>query len=86
MPGDPKECRFHAANCLQLAEAASSPEVRRSFLELAQHWNRIAVELEDAQALLDALNQVDLASQTKADRSRPSGEADKLSPPRKSPS
>jgi hypothetical protein len=27
MPGDPKEARVHAANCIRLAETASSPTV-----------------------------------------------------------
>jgi hypothetical protein len=51
MPGDPKECRQHAMNCLQLAETASNAE--------ANHWTRFAVELEGAQRFLDAIDGVE---------------------------
>jgi hypothetical protein len=54
MPGDPKECRLHAVRCMQLANETTNTEMRRTFVDLAHHWNRIAVELEDAQALLNA--------------------------------
>jgi hypothetical protein len=60
MPGDPKEARAHAANCMQLAETASSPTVQKTFADLATQWNRLANELDDAHALLKALNKLDL--------------------------
>ena len=60
MPGDPKEARVHAANCMRLAETASSPTVQKTFADLAAQWNRLANELEDALALLKALNEMDL--------------------------
>jgi uncharacterized protein YbaP (TraB family) len=60
MSGDPKEARALAANCLQLAETASSPTVQRTFADLAKQWNRLANELDDAHALLKALNELDL--------------------------
>jgi hypothetical protein len=60
MPGDPKEARLHAANCMRLAETASSPTVQKTFADLAEQWNRLANELEDALALLKALNEIDL--------------------------
>jgi len=59
MPGDPKECRQHAMNCLQLAETASNAEARRTFVDLANHWTRFAVELEGAQRFLDAIDGVE---------------------------
>jgi len=37
---------------MQLAEDATNPQVRRTFVDLAHHWTRLAVELEDAQILL----------------------------------
>jgi len=49
MPGDPKEARAHAANCTQLAETTSSPTLQKTFADLADQWNRLANELEDAQ-------------------------------------
>ena len=54
MPGDPKECRQHAEKCLRLAQEASSEEIRRSFVNLANKWMMLAGDLESAQALLDA--------------------------------
>ena len=46
LPGDPKEARAHAANCMQLAETASSPTLQKTFADLAKQWNRLAKELE----------------------------------------
>jgi hypothetical protein len=60
MPGDPNECRIHAMNCMQMAETATTPELRRTYVDLAHHWNRLAVELEDAQFLLGTLNKLEL--------------------------
>jgi len=60
MPGDPKECRIHAMNCMQMAETATTPELRRTYVDLAHQWNRLAVELEDAQSLLGTLNKLEL--------------------------
>ena len=60
MPGDPKEARAHAANCMGLAETASSPTLQQTFFDLAKQWTRLANELDDAYALLKALNELDL--------------------------
>ena len=67
MPGDPKEARAHAANCVQLAETASSPTLQQTFADLAKQWNRRANELDDAYALLKALNELDLREATTSD-------------------
>ena len=48
MPGDPKEARLHAANCMKLADTASSPTLQKTFLDLANQWTRLANELDDA--------------------------------------
>jgi hypothetical protein len=56
MPGDPKDCRQHALNCAKFAERATTPEQRDYFVNLSQKWIELAVELESAQALIDALN------------------------------
>jgi hypothetical protein len=53
MPGDPKECREHAAVCQQLANTASTEHVREVFQNLARTWLRLANELDTAKALLD---------------------------------
>ena len=59
MRGDPKEARAHAANCMKLAETASSPTLQQTFLDLAKQWTRLANELDNAYALLKALNELD---------------------------
>jgi hypothetical protein len=41
MPGNPNECRLHALNCMQLAEDATDSELRRIYVDLAHHWNRL---------------------------------------------
>ena len=62
MLGDPKECRLRALDCVQLGEETANREIRRMFVDLAHHWCRIAIELEDAQVRLEALNQAESAS------------------------
>lgn len=52
MPGDPKECRQHALNCLLEAEAARTPQARDRFFNLARSWIRLAEEIERMQKLL----------------------------------
>ena len=67
MPGDPKEARAHAANSRQLAETASSPTVQKTFADLAKQWDKLANELDDAHALLKALNELDLKTASEPD-------------------
>jgi Zn finger protein HypA/HybF involved in hydrogenase expression len=52
MPGDPKECRRHAARCAELAVTVGTPQLRTTFLELSKNWERLAIQLEDAFAKL----------------------------------
>jgi hypothetical protein len=54
MPGDPKECRQHALNCIELAKTAPSVQARETFANLANTWLRLAADLDASQALLDA--------------------------------
>ena len=81
MPGDPKEARAHAANCMKLAETASSPTLQQTFLDLAKQWKRLANELDDAYALLKALNELDL----KAASTSPDGKLLAAMPPDQGP-
>jgi hypothetical protein len=53
MPGDPKECRAHAARCEELAKTAENPEHTRILMHLARQWLRLALQLERAQAVLN---------------------------------
>jgi hypothetical protein len=55
MPGDPKECRQHALNCVQLAQTSPTLQGRDQFARLARTWIRLAEELEQSQALLGIL-------------------------------
>jgi hypothetical protein len=50
MPGDPKECREHAKNCLRLAEMATSEQARETFHDLAKTWLKLAFDLERSPA------------------------------------
>lgn len=59
MPGDPKECRTHAANCRELAAQATSPSAKEAFTKLAEHWERLASELESAEAFLIAMASIE---------------------------
>ena len=61
MPGEPKECRKHARNCLRIAEASTNAEITRTFVDLAHSWTRLALELESAQALLVAVEDMENA-------------------------
>jgi hypothetical protein len=58
MPGDPKECRQHALNCMLEAKAAKTPETREHFAKLARSWIKLAEELERTQALLAEVDEV----------------------------
>jgi hypothetical protein len=60
MPGDPKECREHAANCYVLAAQATSPSAKKIFTDLAEHWERLAAELESAQTFLRVMAEIPL--------------------------
>jgi len=52
MPGDPNECRAHAARCEELAKTADTPEQARTLLNLAKQWRRLADQLERAQPIM----------------------------------
>ena len=71
MPGNPTEAREHAANCFRNAETAASPTVQKTFFDLADQWNRLARDLEDALSLLAAVTALD---------SNPRSEVDLLTP------
>ena len=46
MPGDPKECRQRALNCMVLASKATAAQSKQPFYNLAHSWSRLAKELE----------------------------------------
>ena len=62
MPGDPKECRQHALNCVHLAKDATTPEYH--FAKLARTWIKLADELEQSEAFLAAIEDDEPTRQT----------------------
>jgi hypothetical protein len=52
MPGNPKECRAHAARCAELAVKARTAQLRATFLDLSKNWENFAIQLENAFAQL----------------------------------
>jgi hypothetical protein len=68
MPGDPKEYRRHARQCLQKAERAASAKERQTFLRLHRSYNRLAVELEHAQTYWAASKAKELGDAMDAER------------------
>jgi hypothetical protein len=59
MPGDPKECRQRALNCMFEVKVARTPQERESFATLARSWIKLAEELEWTQALLAKVDEFD---------------------------
>ena len=53
MPGDPKECRENAKQCLKFAQTARTEADRERFEELAQWWLVLATDFEVANVLLE---------------------------------
>jgi hypothetical protein len=53
VPGDPSECRKHAARCTELAAAATSIERRAAFRDLSLRWEALAIQLERLQRTLN---------------------------------
>ena len=66
MPGDPKECRQHAVRCAELARLASTPEARETFLSLQMTWIRLAMQLDQARALIKATQELEEEQPIKA--------------------
>jgi hypothetical protein len=56
MSGDPRECRQQALDCVELAEHATTPKARQTFLDLSETWLRLARELDGTQGFLNILN------------------------------
>jgi hypothetical protein len=61
MPGDPKECRQRARQCLLMANRTASREEQRTLERVHRSWNRLAVEIEQAQTVLATKRATDLA-------------------------
>jgi hypothetical protein len=57
MPGDPKECRRNAARCAEWAVTAHTPQLKATFLDLSKNWEKLAIQLEDAFAQIDEIEE-----------------------------
>jgi hypothetical protein len=55
MPGDPRECRQQAQDCLRLAAEATSDPARQDYTALADTWTQLANVFESDNALLKSL-------------------------------
>ena len=66
MPGDPNECRQQAERCAELARLANTPEGRETFLSLQMTWIRLASELDQAGALIKAMQELEEERPVKA--------------------
>jgi hypothetical protein len=42
-----EEFRLHADECLQQAERAAGPERQAALLSMAEHWNRLALCMDE---------------------------------------
>ena len=67
MPGNPIECRQHAANCRRLAAEATTPEARERFTALAERWDALASELENAAACIATMKSIERRPNQKGD-------------------
>ena len=56
MPGDPRECRQQAQDCLYLAQQATSDPAREDYTALAYTWTQLANMFESDIALLEGLS------------------------------
>jgi uncharacterized protein YlxW (UPF0749 family) len=68
MSGDPKECRSQARQCSEMANRAATEKDRQTFLRLQRSWNRLAAEIEDAQAFLATLKATELGDAMDVER------------------
>ena len=80
MSGDPKECRSQAQQCSEMAKRAATEKDRQTFLRLQRSWNRLAAEIEDAQAFLATLKATELGDAMDAE-SLATPRRDALDPP-----
>jgi hypothetical protein len=53
MLADPREYRQNAWRCVELANAAKSPELKQTLLNLSKTWAKLAIEVERNHALTD---------------------------------
>jgi hypothetical protein len=52
MSRNPREYRVYATECAELASSARTPELQVMFSELSDGWERLALDIEETDALL----------------------------------
>ena len=60
MPGDPRECRQQAQECLRLAQEATADLERQDYAALAETWTQLADMFESDNALAQCLSDAGL--------------------------
>ena len=60
MPGDPRECRQQAQDCLRLAQEATADLERQDYVALAETWTQLADMFESDNALAKSLSDAGL--------------------------
>ena len=60
-PATPKNVASTRVPASRIAEASPNAEITRTFVDLAHSWTRLALELESAQALLVAVEDMENA-------------------------
>jgi hypothetical protein len=57
MPGDPKECRQHALECVRLAQTSATQQDREHFAGLARTWIKLAEDIEQRHTFVAGLEE-----------------------------
>ena len=65
MPGDPRECRQQAQECLRLAQEATTDLARQHYNALAYTWTQLANMFESDEALAQCLSVDDVSLETR---------------------
>jgi hypothetical protein len=55
MPGDPQFCRKQARRCADMWAVTKNPKLRKSLEDLEVKWLQLALDLEKARAIIEAL-------------------------------
>jgi hypothetical protein len=82
MLGDPQECRNHALLCREHASNATDPLVRKAYLSVANKWDQLADEIDQAKIVLLAINMVGAKTMSAPSASfAPDGQEEVKAPP-----
>jgi hypothetical protein len=81
MLGDPEEYRNHAVLCRELASNATEPLARKAYLSVANKWDQLADEIDQAKIILLATNMVGAKTLSPSAFITPDQEGSDPSPP-----